>query len=346
MPSLHSSKLVSKQILKNKIMKTVKLLKRTSLLLLVLAYFFSAFTMRRTPTAAPKEELSGTISISGAFALYPLAVKWAEEFKKLNPHVKIDISAGGAGKGITDVLSKITDIGLVSREINPEETKKGAFKFAVTKDAVIPTISAGNPYLKEIQTKGLKKDALNNIFITGKVKTWSQLGFKSTAPVHVFTRSDASGAAETWAAYFGKKQEDLLGVAVFGDPGLGQAVKKDAGGIGYNNIAFVYDAKSKKPTTGVVPLPIDLNGNGKIDPDENFYDSVDQLVTAIQSGKYPSPPARDLYFVTNGKPSDKIVVAFIKWVLGDGQKFVKDAGYVNLSADKIKAELNKFPANP
>jgi len=34
-------------------------------------------------------QLKGTISISGAFALYPIAVKWAEEFKKLHPDVKL-----------------------------------------------------------------------------------------------------------------------------------------------------------------------------------------------------------------------------------------------------------------
>ena len=52
------------------------------------------------------DELSGEISLSGAFALYPLAVKWGEEFQKLHPNVKIDISAGGAGKGITDALAQ------------------------------------------------------------------------------------------------------------------------------------------------------------------------------------------------------------------------------------------------
>src|SRR6187402_2535775 len=81
------------------------------------------------------QDLSGNISISGAFALYPITVKWAEEFKKAHPKVKIDIQAGGAGKGITDVLSKVTDIGLVSRDLNAAEYKKGAFAVAVTKDA-------------------------------------------------------------------------------------------------------------------------------------------------------------------------------------------------------------------
>src|SRR5664279_780591 len=96
----------------------------------------------------PKDDLKGNISISGAFALYPLTVKWAEEFRKIHPGVKIDISAGGAGKGITDALAKMVDIGMVSREISPEEVKKGAFAVAVTKDAVVATVSAVNPTIK------------------------------------------------------------------------------------------------------------------------------------------------------------------------------------------------------
>lgn len=294
-----------------------------------------------TNTKVGAQDLKGNISISGAFALYPITVKWAEEFKKINPNVKIDIQAGGAGKGITDVLSKVTDIGLVSRDLNAAEYKKGAFAVAVTKDAVIPTISASSPYRKVLYEKGVKKDAFNHIFITGKYKTWNTLGFKSEAPIHVYTRSDASGAAETWAKYFNKKQEDLQGVAVFGDPGLAQAVKRDPSGLGFNNIVYIYDAKTNKPTNGVVPVPIDLNNNGKLDPDENFYDDVDQLIAAIVAGKYPSPPARDLYFVSVGKPKNPIVKEFIKYILTDGQKFVQEAGYIKFSKEKIAKELEK-----
>ncbi|MBF4473436.1 PstS family phosphate ABC transporter substrate-binding protein [Flavobacterium sp. HJJ] len=294
-----------------------------------------------TPNKISAQELSGSINISGAFALYPITVKWAEEFKKTHPKVKIDIQAGGAGKGITDVLSKVTDIGLVSRDLNDAEYKKKAFAIAVTKDAVIPTISAASPYKAVLYKRGIKKEALNNIFITGKYKTWNALGFKNTAAIHVYTRSDAAGAAETWAHYFGKKQEDLQGVAVFGDPGLAEAVKRDPSGLGFNNIVYIYDTKTNKPTNGLVPVPIDLNNNGKLDPDENFYNDIDQLIAAIVAGKYPSPPARDLYFVTNGKPNNPIVKAFLKFILTDGQKYVTEAGYIKLSKDKLKKELDK-----
>jgi phosphate transport system substrate-binding protein len=307
----------------------------------VLFSFIVLILANISPNKVSAQDLSGNISISGAFALYPITVKWAEEFKKLHPKVKIDIQAGGAGKGITDVLSKVTDIGLVSRDLNPAEFKKGAFAVAVTKDAVIPTISASSPYRAALYKRGIKKEALNNIFITGKYQTWNTLGFKNAAPIHVYTRSDAAGAAETWAGYFGKKQEDLQGVAVFGDPGLAQAVKRDPNGIGFNNIVYIYDSKTNKPTNGVIPLPIDLNNNGKLDANENFYNDIDQLIAAIIAGKYPSPPARDLYYVTVGKPKNPIVKEFIKYILTDGQKFIAEAGYIKLSKEKLNLELKK-----
>jgi phosphate transport system substrate-binding protein len=288
------------------------------------------------------DNLEGNISLSGAFALYPMAVKWAEEFKKIHPKVKIDISAGGAGKGMTDAIAKMVDAGMVSREINPEEVKKGGFAIAVAKDAVVVTISASNPQLTDILAHGLKKDAANNLFVTGKYTTWGQAtGIKSNAPVRIYGRSDACGAGETWAKYFGKKQEDLLGVNVFGDPGVAQAVKKDPQGIGYNNIGYAYDAKTKKANPGIRVLPLDLNLNGKIDPDENFYETIDQLMDAISKGKYPAPPARDLYLVTSGKPTKKVLVEFIQWILTDGQKYAHDAGYISLSTEKLQKELAK-----
>jgi phosphate transport system substrate-binding protein len=291
-----------------------------------------------------QDKLSGQISISGAFALYPMTIKWAEEFRKIHPGVRIDISAGGAGKGIADALNGMVEIGMVSREIYPEELKKGAFPVAVTRDAVVAVVSEQNPALKEILAKGLRKDAGNNLWITGKYKTWSQaFSVKSASPVHIYTRSDACGAAEMWAKYFGKKQEDLLGVGVFGDPGLAQAVKKDPLGIGFNNIGYAYDATTKKPVKGLRVVPLDLNNNGKIDPDENFYDSMNDLIAAVASGKYPSPPARDLFFVTKGNPKNNPVLKeFIRWVLTDGQKYVHEAGYIALTKEKIATEQKKI----
>jgi len=305
---------------------------------------FLLITSIIVPKTYGQEKSTGQISISGAFALYPMVIRWADEYKKINPGVRFDISAGGAGKGISDALNGMVEIGMVSREIYPEELKKGAFPVAVTKDAVVAVVSELNPALNEILANGLKKDAGNNIWITGRYTTWAQaFGSKLSAPIHVYTRSDACGAAEMWAKFFGKKQEDILGVGVFGDPGLAQAVKKDPLGIGYNNIGYAYDATTRKQIKGIRVVPIDLNNNGKIDSDEDFYTSMNDLIAAIASGKYPSPPARELYFVMKGSPkNNKAVTDFIKWVLSDGQKFVNEAGYISLTNEKIELEKKKL----
>jgi phosphate transport system substrate-binding protein len=315
-------------------------MKNYKIILLIAVFAISAFIPK---PVLSQSQLEGRISLSGAFALYPMAVKWAEEFKKIHPKVKIDLTAGGAGKGMTDVLNNMVDIGMVSREVYPEEVKKGAFAFAVAKDAVVAVVNANNPAINDILSKGLKKDAGNNIWITGKYKSWSQaFATKSGAPIHVYTRSDACGAAEVWAKFYGRKQEDLLGSGVFGDPGLALAVKKDLLGIGFNNIGYAYDHSTKKQVDGIRVVPIDLNNNGKIDPDENFYTNMDGIVDAIAQGKYPSPPARELYFVTKGKVTNKVVAEFIRWALTDGQKYVHESGYIALPKDKLTKEVTKL----
>jgi phosphate transport system substrate-binding protein len=324
-------------------MKTIRLnkypLSFAAIVLSIVA--LSSFINIPADSNPPADDLEGTISISGAFALYPITVKWAEEFRKLHPKVKFNISAGGAGKGITDALSGLVDIGLASRDISPEETKKGAYTVYVTKDAVVPTFNTGNPDAAQLLAKGVKRDQFSNIFVSGSIKDWKQLAGKVSVPIHIYTRSDAAGAAETWAKYFNKKQEDLLGVAVYGDPGLAQAVKKDVTAIGFNNIAYLYDLKTRKQVDGVHALPIDVNGNGKIDADENFYNTVDELTDAIATGKYPSPPARDLGFLFKGKPKKKELVEFVKYVLTDGQKFIDENGYIALSKQRLQGELGK-----
>jgi len=288
--------------------------------------------------------LEGNISISGAFALYPMVVKWKEEFMKINPKVKIDVSAGGAGKGMTDVLAGLVDIGMVSREISGEEQSKGAWFIPVAKDAVVPVINDNNPEIESLLNYGIKKEALQGIFLTGKIKTWGQLCNNKNDKnlIKVYTRSDASGAADVWAKYLGEKQEDLLGIGVSGDPGITQAIQNNMFGIGYNNICYAYDATTKLETKNIRVLPIDINGDGVINDNEFFYQHKDSIIKAIKDGRYPSPPARDLYLVSKGKPKNPLVIAFLKWILTDGQKFVNETGYILLTSDKINAANGKL----
>jgi phosphate transport system substrate-binding protein len=285
---------------------------------------------------------AGTITISGAWALYPMMIRWQEEYQNANPNISFDISAGGAGKGMADALAGAVDIGMVSRQIFPEEVAKGAFWVSVTKDAVFPTINQENPVWEELVQKGVTQDDLMKIFVSGEITTWGQLVGRTeiAEPIHVFTRSDACGAGATWAEYLGVVQEDLQGVGVYGDPGLLDAVIKDPLGIGYNNLNYIFDMVTGEPLPGARVIPIDTNENQEIDDDE-IYDTKALAINGVVSGKYPSPPARNLNLVMQGKPSG-LVKSFITWILTDGQQFVDETGYVALPQDLLDQQLEKL----
>ena len=311
---------------------------KTLAVLLIVFGILAIFLAREVP--------KNTITVSGAWALYPMMVKWAEEYQKIHPDVVIEVSAGGAGKGMADVLAGLVDIGMVSRDIYQEEIDKGAFYVSVAKDAVVPTVNADNPVLQDLLTRGVTKQIFYGIFITGNVITWGQVvGTGETSEIHVYTRSDACGAAETWGKYLGKKQDDLTAnpraTGVYADPGLLAAVQGDSLGIGYNNINYAYDPSTKLPVAGTRPVPIDLNGNGTIDENENFYDNIETIVHAIQIGAYPSPPARDLHLVAKGGWNET-TKAFVGWILTDGRQYVPETGYINLSQEKLQQELAKL----
>ena len=298
-------------------------------------------SQRGKPSGSDPEGIKGNISISGAFALYPLTVKWADEFRRLHPGVSIDISAGGAGKGMADVLSGMVDMAMFSREVSPEETNKGAWKVAVAKDAVFATVNEKSPAIKELMGKGLTRDQFEYLFTLDMTGKWNDFeGISCIEKINVYTRSDACGAAAIWADFFNKSQEELKGVGVFGDPGMADAVKKDPYGVGYNNLVYVFDSRTKKVVDGLAIIPLDLNGNRKIDPEEDFYSSMDSAMAAIREGKYPSPPSRNLYLITRGNSTNPLVTSFLEYILEEGQVIIPEAGYVQL--DRLTLENEKM----
>jgi len=307
---------------------------------LVLSACGSAAT---STTDANSTELSGTIAISGAFALYPMMTVWTEEFTKLHPNVEFDVQGGGAGKGMTDMLTGAVDIGMISRDIKPEETAKGAYWVSVTKDAVFPMMSAQNPYASEILAKGISQATFAKIFVTGEIKTWGEVLGKPeiTDEIHVYTRSDACGAGEMWAKFAGGKvQDDLKGIGVNGEPALVDTVSKDALGIGYSNLNSVFDVRGGTLVAGAVVPPIDINDNGQADANE-LYKTTADAIKAVAEGVYPSPPARFENLATNGKPTG-VTLAFITWILTDGQQFLSQAGYVPLTPAQQTESLDKL----
>jgi len=285
-------------------------------------------------TWGQEKELEGTVTLSGAWAIYPTAVAWAQGFQKIHPKVKIDVSAGGAGKGAADAIGGLVDIGMVSRDPDPEEIRKGIVPIYILHDAVFPVISDKNPFLSSLLKKGIKRQTWIDIYISGMTTNWKAVaGSAADKRIHVYTRSDSCGAAASWAAYLGKKQEDLNGIGVYGDPGLLETARRDPIGVGYNNFSYVFN-RDGTVVNGVKIVPIDSNENGVADSDE-VYETRDAAIKAIRGDKYPA--TRKNYFFVKGAPQG-LVKEFIVFTLSDeGAKIVDEVG-TSLSLPKSDRE--------
>jgi phosphate transport system substrate-binding protein len=169
----------------------------------------------------------------------------------------------------------------------------------------------------------LKKEVWFDLYVTGQKTAWNQIaGGTTDKSIHVYTRSDACGAASSWAKYLNKKQEDLRGVGVYGDPGILEAVRRDPLGIGYSNFSYVF-GRDGSVIKGIRLVPIDADGNGVADSSEIISGRY-AAIKAIESGAYPV--TRKNYFFVKGTPAG-LAAEFIKFALSDeGTKIVEDVG--------------------
>jgi len=297
------------------------------------------------------EKSENTIKVSGAYSLYPMMVVWAQEYQKLHSDIKIDISTGGAGKGMSDALAGSVDLGMVSRDVTAAETNQGIVAVAVVEDAVLATINTANPVLDKILEKGLTKQQLRDIFINYSIPTWGILVGDSTntESIKVYSRSDPCGAAEAWVKYLGNyTQDDIPTIEeitkVKGDDSMSKAIASDPLGIGYSNVNYIYSNTTKTPKEGIVVIPLDLNENGTIDSEENFYENRDDVVIAeINNVLQPSPngTSRLVYLVTLNNFTG-ITKDFVRWILTDGQNYTFDNGYGAVPIDIIENQLKKL----
>ncbi len=110
---------------------------------------------------------SGKLSLVGSTSVAPLIEKLVEAYKKENPDITIDITANGSSAGITAAQEKTADIGMVSRELTPEESKDMQHD-AIALDGIALVVN------KENKVNDVDMSQIKDIY-TGKMTEWSEV---------------------------------------------------------------------------------------------------------------------------------------------------------------------------
>lgn len=292
----------------------------------------------------PLVNLSGTISISGAYALSPLARTWADSFMKINPGVKVEIVENGTGQGIKALMNKEVQLAMISRPLTDEEKDAGIWVVPVAKDGVAPIVNSKNPYLQLLLQSGLSPDEFQKVFTRESPVKWSELlDTDGNEKVMVFSRADESGAADMFASFLFKKAADLKGTKVTGDNQMIKSVQENPLALGFCNFSYAFSNPNGERTDNIQVIPFDLDFDNKVDRKEIPFRNLDEAHRSVWLGIYPDMLCRELTFGSIGKPTDPLVKEFLKYILTSGQDNVKTAGlcklndvYINYSLDLLK----------
>jgi phosphate transport system substrate-binding protein len=243
---------------------------------------------------------AGSISIAGSTALLPLALDAARVYQEQNKDIKISVSGGGSGTGISQVAGKAIDIG-DSDILAPTHPELVDNKVAVIGFAVIT-----NP---SVTVKNLTKKQLQDIF-TATVTNWKDVG-GTDQKIVVINRPRSSGTRAVF-----------IKTIMNGTPVSESGLTEDATGTVVSVVkqtpgAISYAAFSGTRGQGVNELSID----GVAPTDEN-----------IVSGKYPVWSYEHMF--TNGPPSGD-TAKFIEFVQKSAD-LAKKNGFIALADMKVK----------
>ncbi|MCX6254070.1 MAG: substrate-binding domain-containing protein [Bacteroidia bacterium] len=321
---------------------------KSSILLLCFVILFgckarnSEKNQNKVPAEA-KGNISGNFLISGAYALYPLVRKWADDFMKIQPAVKIMVVSGGTGQGITDLLAKKNQLAMVSRPLTDEELNAGIWSVPVAKDGVAPIINQKNPYLERILNQGLSPEEYMKAFTSDKPLTWGELlDTIGKEKIIVFTRADESGAADVFADFLFKKSSDLKGTRVTGDEEMIKSVQENKLALGFCNFSYAFDAKTGERIKNIQIVPSDLDFDNKIDREEIPFTNLEEAHRGLWLGIYPKNLCRELTISSLEKPVDPAIIEFLRYMLTEGQESIKETGLCALNNVYLRSSLEKL----
>ncbi|MCX6270889.1 MAG: hypothetical protein NTU44_06660 [Bacteroidetes bacterium] len=309
---------------------------------ILLMIFWIPMSSHAAATNSPTGE--GTISISATPDLYDLAVKWAGEYGKLNPDLKIQVIK------ITNLannqpIGSESKLCFISSVYQPALTKSPGWEMVVGRDAMVPVINAKNPVLTEITTQGISSNAMARLFIHPDQTNWGSLVKKGKGSSVNFYFIDNESMKDVIARFMNIDPSLIRGIKVANGEELVSVVKKDPNALGFCQLTNIMNDQDPNMAISIKLLPIDRNANGKMDYAEKIYDDLDDFIRGVWIGKYPQSLCRNIYSLSSAKPANENEVAFLSWVLTNGQKYLGAFGYSELVSSDAMAKLDLLNNN-
>jgi len=283
--------------------------------------------------AIKTDQLGGSIKIDGSSTVYPITEAIAEEFRDVEPNVKVTIGISGTGGGFKKFGRGEISIADASRSIKDKEAKIcdenniSYIELTVAYDGLAVLVNPENTWVDFLTI-----EELNTIWNPAAQKTimyWDQVreGWPHEE-LHLFGPGTASGTYDYFSEAICGKKVGTRGdyTASEDDHILVQGIATDKNGLGFFGLAYYKENKEKLKLVGVD------NGKGVIIP----------TMETVSNGTY-APLSRPIFiYINDAAKKREEVKDFVSFYLNNAAAIVKDVGYIPLTNTEYNREITKF----
>ena len=262
-------------------------------------------------------ELSGTIQIDGSSTVFPITQAVAEEFRRDQPSVRVNVAVSGTGGGFKRFTVGETDISNASRPIKDSESEAATangvefIEMRIGTDGLSVMVNNVNDFVD-----CLTVEELNEIWKPGStIGNWQDVraGFPDQR-LRLYGPDTDSGTFDYFTEEInGESQVSRSEYTASADDNvLVQGIAGDRGALGYFGYAYYQENKDSLKAIGVD------GGGGCVLPEP----------ATIEDGSY-NPLSRPIFIYVNVASLERPEVqALVEFYMDNGYQLTSEEGYV------------------
>jgi glycine cleavage system H lipoate-binding protein len=280
-------------------------------------------------THAAKDLVAGNpdnLKVAASPGLENLLINWESIYNSMDP-----------SQMVKSTSQSEAELLLVNGSFISQHPELAKWSMVVGRNVIIPVIHADNPRVDQIVENGVTLSTLAGLI--GNKADWSVFaGNASNATVSLIVMDDKALISQT--EDFLKVGIDLNKATVCAtEADFREAMKANVNALGLVYLPAILDGNEPVFAEGLRIMPIDRNNNGKLEPMENFYHSVESFTRSVWIGKYPVALTNNIYVVSPENVVAEGQTAFLSWVLTQGQRHLIASGFADLSTADRQAGL-------
>ena len=298
-----------------------------------------------------------SLSLTGSFSAYPqdagsaeeikivcpetlgsLVRQWSDAYGEIKPEVRIGIRVIGSGEPYMLPEGDRSVAILDEMDYNGLQDAHH-WKITVGRDVVVPVLNTDNPVLSEIKKSGMSAIDMVEMLCKSESPQWGYIDDNARGKaVHCFLLNEKA-VKKGMADFVGKPEYEMKAKLQPDAATLLAAVGNDPYSIGFCTLTDIINAENQIAVENICILPIDKNGNGKIDHYERIYGNVNDFCRGVWIGKYPQPLIWNLYAAAVDVPENPELVDFLKWIVTGGQSQLEAFGYTGLVGSEKQSNI-------